>query len=214
MYRWPALERRRGAVALCLAMVALHQLAGAAQIQLKAWLAPVLIERAWEATLDKGTPVKPWPWADTWPVARLTVPNLERELFVLAGDSGNALAFGPGHSSASAALGSSGLSVIGGHRDTHFAFLRELQPAEPLHLQLPDGRRRHYRVVALRIANAERERLHATGGAERLLLVTCYPFDTIRPGGPLRYVVEAHPADGKSVWSGTGSAYKPAPLLL
>ena len=25
----------------------------------------------------------------------------------------------------------------------------------------------------------------------RLTLVTCYPFDAIRPGGPLRYVVSA-----------------------
>jgi hypothetical protein len=26
------------------------------------------------------------------------------------------------------------------------------------------------------------------------VLLTCYPFDAIRPGGPLRYVVSAEPA--------------------
>ena len=31
------------------------------------------------------------------------------------------------------------------------------------------------------------------GGGERLLLVTCYPFDALVPGGPLRYVVVADP---------------------
>jgi len=31
--------------------------------------------------------------------------------------------------------------------------------------------------------------------ADTLLLVTCYPFDSMDAGGPLRYVVEAH-ADG------------------
>ena len=99
-------------------------------IQGKAWLAPVLIERAWQQTLQQGGAVtKPWPWADTWPVARLRVPALEVDLLVLAGDRGNALAFGPGHAGASAVPGTRGQSVIAGHRDTHFAFLRELRLA-------------------------------------------------------------------------------------
>ena len=32
--------------------------------------------------------------------------------------------------------------------------------------------------------------------AARLTLVTCYPFDAIRPGGSLRYVVVARRVDG------------------
>ena len=104
-----------------------QQLAAAGLIKAKAWLAPILIERAWETSLNRsGSPVKPWPWADTWPVARLRAPAQGVERLVLAGDSGNALAFGPGHTNASAQLGTAGLAVIGGHRDTHFAFLRHL----------------------------------------------------------------------------------------
>ena len=29
------------------------------------------------------------------------------------------------------------------------------------------------------------------GGEARLTLITCYPFDALRAGGPLRYVVTA-----------------------
>ena len=31
----------------------------------------------------------------------------------------------------------------------------------------------------------------ARRGAAGLVLVTCYPFDAVRPGGPLRWVVAA-----------------------
>ena len=195
MRRLLSLECGRDILVLCLVLVGLQQIAGAALIQAKAWLAPVLIERAWQRTLASGgQPSRPWPWADTWPVARLRAPTRHVDRLVLSGDFGNALAFGPGHTAASASLGSSGLAVIGGHRDTHFAFLRHLVRAEPLQLQLPDGRWREYRVAASRIADAEREKLRVGSGVEQLALVTCYPFDSLRPGGPLRYVVEAFPA--------------------
>ncbi|MEH6561240.1 MAG: class GN sortase, partial [Marinobacter sp.] len=34
--------------------------------------------------------------------------------------------------------------------------------------------------------------------AGTLLLITCYPFDSMDAGGPLRYVVEAHIEDDRS----------------
>ena len=66
-------------------------------IHAKALLAQVLLERAFAQTLATGTDVKPWSWADTWPVARVSVPRLGRSAIVLAGASGQALAFGPAH---------------------------------------------------------------------------------------------------------------------
>lgn len=174
-------------------------LAGLAQgveggwILLKASLAQVLLDRAWADTLATGAPVRPWPWADTWPVALLNVPSQGLQRWVLAGDSGNALAFGPGHATASAELGSSGLAVIGGHRDTHFAFLRNLAPGAELQLQLPNGHWRTYRAASAEVVDASEESLPVSTGVERLLLVTCYPFDALQANGPLRYVVQALP---------------------
>lgn len=116
-----------------------------AWIPVKAWLAQQLIERAWDqrrAALAAAPGVandpgfgRPWPWADTVPVARLRFERLDRQLIVLAGDSGAVLAFGPGHRSASAAPGAAGNIVISGHRDTHFALLRELQPGDAISLE-------------------------------------------------------------------------------
>ncbi len=57
------------------------QLAGGLWIDAKALLAQRLISVAWERTLIAGEAgVKPWPWADTWPVARLQVPRLQQDL--------------------------------------------------------------------------------------------------------------------------------------
>ncbi len=61
----------------------------------KAALAQVLMRQAWSET--EFDPVRPWPWAETWPVARLRVPAHGVDQVVLAGDEGAALAFAPGH---------------------------------------------------------------------------------------------------------------------
>ncbi|MDH4040029.1 MAG: class GN sortase [Gammaproteobacteria bacterium] len=200
MCRLPRTDGWRRLTVLLLVLAAGWQLGAAALIEAKAWLAPVLIERAWQHSVGRGgEPVKPWPWADTWPVARLRVPGQRVERLVLAGDSGNALAFGPGHAGASAPLGSAGLAVIGGHRDTHFAFLRRLLPGARIELQLPDGTWRAYLVETIDVVDARAQALPRLVGEERLLLVTCYPFDTLRSNGPLRYVVGARPEAGASL---------------
>ena len=177
-----------------------QQLASAGLIHAKAWLAPKLIERAWQQSLAAGNAgVKPWPWADTWPLARLQVPALGVDQFVLAGDSGNALAFSPGHAGASAPLGSAGRAVVGGHRDTHFAFLEDLSPGDRLTLELPGGRLHRYRVDAFSVVDTARQQLANTAEVDELLLVTCYPFDAIDSSGSLRYVVVARPDPGNDL---------------
>ncbi|MDQ2870879.1 MAG: class GN sortase [Acidobacteriota bacterium] len=160
-------------------------------IYLKARLAQVLLHRAWERTLAGERAVKPWPWADTWPVARLTVPRAGADAIVLAGASGRTLAFGPGHLDGSAAPGALGNCVFSAHRDTHFAFLRGLAAGQEIRVQGPDGRTTVYRVTAAQIVDRSvTAALEATPG-QTLTLVTCYPFDAIVPGGRLRYVVRA-----------------------
>ncbi len=185
------------AAAPLLCVFALQQLGGALLIHAKAGLAPLLLERAWKVALaEGGRAVKPWPWADTWPVARLSVPSLGVSQVVLAGDSGNALAFGPGHKSASAAPGARGMSVVAGHRDTHFRFLQDLRKGQRLLLQLRDGSTRQYRVHDTRVVDSSTHTMLASWSREQLVLVTCYPFDAIDTGGPLRYLVIAEPESG------------------
>ena len=77
MARVVSLNRGLIGLALLLLALGLWQLGGAALIHGKAWLAQRLLDRAWAATLAGGHEVKPWPWADTWPVARLQVDTLD-----------------------------------------------------------------------------------------------------------------------------------------
>src|SRR5271166_1813896 len=57
-------------------------------IHAKALLAQILLDRAFAASLATGRHVKPWPWADTWPIARIEVPRLGASVIALHGSSG------------------------------------------------------------------------------------------------------------------------------
>jgi sortase A len=190
-------QRRWRILALLLALLAAWQLASAAWLPAKAWLAQLLIQRAWAAAIATGTAPPPWPWADTEPVARLVVPALDVDQIVLAHATGRSLAFGPGHLDGSPDPGAPGLSIVSGHRDTSFAFLADLEPGARIALQRADGSWRAYRVSRVDIVDARRVRLPRIGdGPPRLMLTTCYPFDALLPGGPLRYVVLAEATGG------------------
>ena len=141
----------RVAVALLLVAAGAWQLGDGLWIQAKAWLARGLIAQAWSRTLQGEARAKPWPWADTWPVARLSVPRLGVERYVLAGAHGAALAFGPGHASETTLPGEDGNSLIGGHRDTHLAFLGILKEGDEILVQRRDGMLLRYRVSSLQV---------------------------------------------------------------
>jgi sortase A len=187
-------NRRTDVLIFGLVLIGLWLSTDALLIKFKALLAPLLIAQAWEETLETpGAKVKPWPWADTWPVARMKIPAHGINLPVLHGDAGNSLAFAPGHAVASAKFGTRGVAVISAHRDTHFAFLREVSVGEFVQLQIYDGSWRRYEIVSTRIVDSRNEGLSAFSTEETLLLVTCYPFNAIQARGPLRYVIKAVP---------------------
>src|SRR5258708_9645369 len=64
-------------------------------IHAKALVAQVLLQRAFAETIAGGHPVKPWSWADTWPVARIEVRRLHASAILLAGSSRPAPALPP-----------------------------------------------------------------------------------------------------------------------
>ncbi len=163
----------------------------ASRIYLKAWLAQRLLHRAWAATQAEGGPVKPWPSADTWPIARLSMPGRDIDLIVLADASGRSMAFGPGLVAGTAPPGVAGNTVLSGHRDTQFRFLRSLEPGDHLRLEDARGAWHDYAVTDTLIVDAQAVEILWETDDARLTLVTCYPFDALVPGGPLRYVVRA-----------------------
>jgi sortase A len=186
--------RRR--VALLLLLLAGVCLGQGAWIEAKAWLAQGLIARAWAQSHSAGDHVPPWSWADTWPVARLSVPRLGVERIVLAGVSGRTLAFGPGWAQQTAVPGEKGRSLIAGHRDTHFRFLRRLVSGDLLILQDAAREEVRYRVIETAVVDKRAGWLMQTADSRELLLVTCYPFDAVMPGGDQRYLVRARAEPG------------------
>ena len=61
----------------------------------KAQLAKVLIHRAWEENVQSGKPTAPWPWADTYPVARLRSRVSATTNLFSEGATPRTMAFGP-----------------------------------------------------------------------------------------------------------------------
>lgn len=185
------MRRLKGFAVSCLLCFGFWQLGQGAYIPAKAWVAQELMQRAWRKSGETREAQAPWPWADTWPVARLSAKGGSIELIVLAGGSGRTLAFGPGHMSASVLPGETGNSVIAGHRDTHFNFLKYLTIGESLLIEMPDGQNHLYRVVDLNVVDSRRGSLVLDTDEPMLSLVTCYPFDAQDAGGPMRFVASA-----------------------
>jgi sortase A len=154
----------------------------------KAQVGQMLLSRAWAKTLEDGKYHKPWPWADHWPEARLISEEHNIDQIVLAGDSGSALAFAPGMNLQAAKPGEAGTVLISGHRDTHFRFLQNIKPGAEVTLQTEEGSH-HYKVEDTKIVDSRTTRIDPTSDNGQLVLVTCYPFENIDAGGPMRLLV-------------------------
>ena len=187
-------KKRRGISVLTIVVATtfgIWQLGEGAYIYVKAQLAQYLLLSAWQETKRTKNEVKPWSWADTWPVAKLEVSAHNVELIVLAGDTGRTLAFGPGYNLASVKPGDTGNSIISAHRDTHFEFLRHLKLRDKIVIENQQGNKKVFTVNKIEIVDSRNSSVGTGGDIATLTLVTCYPFDALQAGGPLRYVVEA-----------------------
>ena len=176
--------------------IGLINLSQGGYLKAKAMLAQYLLDDAWAKSVADGGTVKPWPWADTWPVARITVPDLDVDLVVLEGASGQALAFGPDRVETLAKLGAPGTAVIAGHRDSHFAFLEDIRQGHDIWLETRDGKKHRYAVMGMQAIETATVTLNHSEDTSRLVLVTCYPFDGMVAGSEPRYLVFAERADG------------------
>lgn len=159
-------------------------------IHAKALVAQYLLSEAFAESLSLGRPVKPWSWADTWPVARLEMPRIKASAIVLKGGSGQAMAFGPGLLENTAQPGASGTSVIAAHRDTHFAFLRDARLGDEIRVTRMDGVVVWFRITEMAVVRWDATGIDADASGNWLVLSTCWPFDAVTQGD-MRYVVRA-----------------------
>src|SRR5258707_12504875 len=108
----------------------------------------------------------------------------------LAGSSGQALAFGPGHVERTPDAGERGVAVYAAHRDTHFSFLRDVAIGDEIDITRSDGRKFRYRADSSSVVRFDDSGIDPLADGHELVLSTCWPFDALTPG-PDRYRLHA-----------------------
>ena len=176
---------------IMLLLMGLTSFAYGAYLPVKAELSQLLIRHAWQKSVDTKATIKPWGWADMHPVMRLQSEKHQQDLIVLAGDTGNVLAFAPGLSSITSQNNPSSTWLVSGHRDTHFTFLKDIAIGDLITTTQLDQNRRSFKVSAIDVIDISKQKISISDHKSELKLVTCFPFDAIVSGGSLRYVVTA-----------------------
>ncbi|WP_286269169.1 class GN sortase [Thalassotalea hakodatensis] len=181
------MNKHKAIIVTCCFISALF-FASSMYIHAKAIFAQWLIANAWTATLSTGKQQPPWSWADTYPVAKISLQK--KRYYLLAGVTGRTLAFGPGHMSSTPLPGEVGNTVIAGHRDTHFAQLEHLTFNDTLTVETLRGKFT-YQIIDISIVHEQDMSVTAASNNDTLTLITCYPFDSLSPNTQWRYVIQA-----------------------
>jgi sortase A len=167
--------------------------------ELSDWITQNLMHTAWLRTQASGEKTKPWPWAELWPIARLTVPHLNTEHIVLEQGKRQVIpSIGLSYLKSSVLPGEVGNTVLGVHPSLYFSFLSALKPNDILVLESPRTGKWHYRVYDTRIVNKSDTDLLEPGLKRRLILVACYRCKEEQvesQQNSLRYVVIAEEDD-------------------
>jgi len=196
---------------LVLALAGLILVGQGGYIHAKAWLAQVLLQRAFTETIATGRDTKPWSWADTWPVARIEVKRIGASAIVLSGSSGQALAFGPGHVEFTAEAGERGVAVYSAHRDTHFRFLKQVRIGDEIDVTRRDGKTFRYRADAQSVVRFDQSGIDPESDGYGLILSTCWPLGAVTPG-PDRYLLHATLIEPAQLYTKTGSSRSTAAI--
>lgn len=204
------------ACTLLFASISLYATNGAVISQMTGQLPSYLIEKSWQQALkEEGAAQKPWPWLESYPVARLEFPAQNKSLVVMQGGKKDVLAYAPGWHEGTDMPGKAGISLISGHRESYFGFLRQLQTGTFFTLQMLDGTNVEYVVDDLIMTRHEEIHVPVTGSDSILLLSTSYPSVNWEKGKALQYVVVArkHGQDRPQVVSGfTGDKKQKTPM--
>jgi sortase A len=157
----------------------------------KALLSQQLISYSWYQTIDLQQQIKPWPWADTYPIAEISFLRLNKSVVVLNGGDPTTLAFSAGAIAPFNQTSSTQPFVVAGHRDSHFSFLDEVFMNDIISLADKHGQSQLYQVEAIDIVDAATGELPVLADDSQLVLITCYPFTNIGSNSNERYVITA-----------------------
>ena len=157
----------------------------------KAWLSQTLISHSWQLSKGQISTIKPWPWADTFPIAELSFNRLNKQVVVLNGGDPTTLAFSPGAIAPFNQVNGVTPFVVAGHRDSHFSFLEDVQMNDVISLTNKQGINQLYQVVSIEIVDGNAGNLTLAADDPSLVLITCYPFNKSKKDKNERYVITA-----------------------
>ncbi|HFC30949.1 MAG TPA: class GN sortase [Oceanospirillales bacterium] len=189
MMRKPALKKSKYTIFIILFSLGFWQVSFSAYMLAKAYFSQYLIQQAWQQTLIDNKQYKPWTWADTYPIAEMEIPRINKKSYILQGSSGRNLAFSATHISQSGMPEDNKSMIIAGHRDSHFSYLKHVIQGDEIIVKTT-SHSYHYIISKIAIIDSTKQKLNIHNQKE-LILVTCYPFDAINSGGKLRYVIFA-----------------------
>ncbi len=119
----------------------------------------------------------------------LIAPKQNKEVTIFEGTTSSTLAKGAGHFSGSAKPGESNNTVISGHRDTYFRFLKDVAKNDRIILQTSSGTFT-YKIRKTEVVSATADNIVTPKSRPVLTLTTCYPFYFIGDA-PERFIVTA-----------------------
>lgn len=119
----------------------------------------------------------------------LLAPKQNKKVPIYEGTSSSILEKGAGHYSASASPEETDNTIISGHRDTYFRFLKDVSKNDRIILQTKKGIFT-YRIRKTDIVSASAENILTPKSRPILTLTTCFPFTYIGDA-PERYILTA-----------------------
>jgi len=160
-------------------------------LPVKSWLSQQLISYSWHQTSSTQQKSRPWPWADTYPIAELSFQRLDKSVVVLNGGDPTTLAFSAGAIAPFNRVFGNQPFVVAGHRDSHFSFLDRIFMNDIISLADKQGQSQLYQVEAIDIVDASTGELPILADDSSLVLITCYPFNNLSSNSNERYVITA-----------------------
>ena len=146
-------------------------------------------------------------------MARLTIPRLETDLYIVEGVGKKELRRGPGHMIGTGFPGEPDNTIIAGHRDTHFRVLKDIRPGDDIVLQF-ESDYLVYRVRQTKIVKPTNKQVLQPTDESKLTLITCYPFYYVG-SAPNRFIVQADLTNRVSLdFRGNSAGTSGAPVKL
>jgi sortase A len=182
------------ALGCCLVVLGLIGIAKASMLPIKAIIGQHYLEVAWKESLKANKLSRPWRSADFYMIGELTVPKLNISRVILNNASGEAMAWGIGRVNSVQFSKNRKLIILAGHRDSHMQFMSKLNIGDKIELIMSDRVLKTFIISRTDITNKPEMAVSAHNtDNEILILTTCWPFNSQKPGSE-RYIVTAEKA--------------------